>query len=82
MAIFWIVRILATLRGWVTSFIPKGAGEEQVPASMGARADDLRDATPSLNVILEQQLGLKLEPHKAQIKTLVIEHIEKNPTEN
>ena len=29
-----------------------------------------------------QKLGLKLEPRKAPIKTIVIDHLEKTPTEN
>jgi uncharacterized protein (TIGR03435 family) len=29
-----------------------------------------------------QQLGLKLEPRKAPIETIVIDHLEKAPTEN
>jgi uncharacterized protein (TIGR03435 family) len=68
---------LEGLQEFTLDFMP----EAQL-ASMGARADDLRDAAPSLKVALEQQLGLRLEPYKAQIKTLVIDHIEKIPSEN
>jgi uncharacterized protein (TIGR03435 family) len=51
-------------------------------ASMSARGDDLRDAAPPLRVAIEQQLGLKLEARKGPVKTLVIDHMERIPTEN
>jgi uncharacterized protein (TIGR03435 family) len=46
-------------------------------ASVGAAADD----RPDLFTALRDQLGLKLEPARAPIDTLVIDHIER-PTEN
>lgn len=36
----------------------------------------------SLLTALEEQLGLKLEPHKASVEILVIDHIESTPTAN
>jgi uncharacterized protein (TIGR03435 family) len=39
-------------------------------------ADDL-DPIPTLDVAIQQQLGLKLEPTKAPVRMLVIDHIEK-----
>jgi uncharacterized protein (TIGR03435 family) len=51
-------------------------------SSMSARGDDLRDAAPPLRVAIEQQLGLKLEARKGPVKTLVIDHMERIPTEN
>ncbi len=47
--------------------------------SAGAPAVDL---APPLFVAVEEQLGLKLEPRKAPVEFLVIDHIEKAPTEN
>ena len=44
----------------------------------GATPDDAR---PSIFVVLEEQLGLKLEPTKGAVKTLIIDHIEP-PSEN
>jgi len=37
---------------------------------------------PTLSTALEQDLGLKLEKGKAEFDVLVVEHIEKVPTEN
>jgi uncharacterized protein (TIGR03435 family) len=37
---------------------------------------------PSLFAALQQQLGLKLESKKAMVDILVVDHIEKTPTEN
>jgi uncharacterized protein (TIGR03435 family) len=40
------------------------------------------DAAGTLRTTLPDQLGLKLEPQKAQIEILVIDHAERVPTEN
>jgi len=39
------------------------------------------DAGPSLNTVLQEQLGLKLESGKGSVEIIVIDHIER-PTEN
>jgi uncharacterized protein (TIGR03435 family) len=44
------------------------------------RADDL-DPVPTLDIAIQDQLGLKLKLSKAPEKFLVIDHIEK-PSEN
>jgi uncharacterized protein (TIGR03435 family) len=37
---------------------------------------------PSLFTAVQEQLGLKLEPHKGPVEMLIIDHIEKTPTAN
>ncbi len=40
-------------------------------------------STPTNSVFMAvQQLGLKLEPRKAPVETIVVDHLEKTPTEN
>jgi uncharacterized protein (TIGR03435 family) len=43
--------------------------------------DEPGDATPSIFTALQDQLGLKLEPAKAPVDSVVIDHIER-PSEN
>jgi uncharacterized protein (TIGR03435 family) len=40
------------------------------------------DDSPTIFEALQEQLGLKLEPRKSMVDTLVVDHIEKIPTEN
>jgi uncharacterized protein (TIGR03435 family) len=42
----------------------------------------LTDAQPGFFTAIEEQLGLKLEPRKAPVEILVVDHAEKVPTEN
>jgi uncharacterized protein (TIGR03435 family) len=44
--------------------------------------DNASDPAPDLFAALEKQLGLKLEKSKAPMDVVVIDHIEKTPTEN
>ena len=46
-----------------------------------ATHDNGPDAKPSLFTALQEQLGLKLEPTKGPVDTLVIDHVEM-PSEN
>lgn len=52
---------------------PPGAG----PAPEGAD-----ETAPALTTAVQDQLGLKLEPRKAPLDLIVIDHLEKTPTEN
>jgi uncharacterized protein (TIGR03435 family) len=48
----------------------------------GAAADIASDPAPDLFSALESQLGLKLEKSKTQLDAIVIDHMDKTPTEN
>jgi uncharacterized protein (TIGR03435 family) len=43
---------------------------------------DRLDAFPVVSAAVEKQLRLKLEPRRVPMDTLVIDHIQKTPTEN
>jgi uncharacterized protein (TIGR03435 family) len=47
-----------------------------------ARLDDPDSTLPSFPTALQEQLGLKLEPAKVPLDLIVIDHVEKIPTEN
>jgi uncharacterized protein (TIGR03435 family) len=50
-------------------------------SSLSDRSADDPDPAPTLDVAIQEQLGLKLEPTKGPTPFLVIDHIEK-PSEN
>jgi uncharacterized protein (TIGR03435 family) len=54
-----------------------GAGQHD-----GAATDPALEAEPTLFVALQQQLGLKLEKSKQPFDVLVVDRVEKTPTEN
>jgi uncharacterized protein (TIGR03435 family) len=59
---------------------PDDAGAASRPAESGTPVDSA--VGPNLIVALQQQLGLKLEPRKAPLDVMVIDRVEKIPTEN
>jgi uncharacterized protein (TIGR03435 family) len=60
--------------------IPAGAGGAAAGASPAAAASDPGGSSSLFAAV--QALGLKLEPRKAMVEQLVIDHVEKSPTEN
>jgi uncharacterized protein (TIGR03435 family) len=75
-----------------TAGLPGRAVPERVTAARAAvdaaagvaptPIDNANDPAPDLFAALEKQLGLKLEKSKAPLDVVVIDHIEKTPTEN
>jgi uncharacterized protein (TIGR03435 family) len=59
-----------------------GGGPGGDPGGRGPAIAAGSDAAPSAIFANIQQLGLKLEPRKSPVTTLVIDHAEKMPTEN
>jgi uncharacterized protein (TIGR03435 family) len=58
---------------------PPGVGQAVPDGASTAPPDD---SVPSIFTAVQDQLGLKLEPKKGPVDTLVIDHIDKTPTEN
>jgi uncharacterized protein (TIGR03435 family) len=52
------------------------------PGSIPAAEDSASTPTGSLVTAVREILGLRLERREAQVETLVIDHIERVPTEN
>jgi len=48
----------------------------------GLAVDDISDPAPDLFAALEKQLGLKLEKSKTKLDIVVIDHMDRQPTEN
>jgi uncharacterized protein (TIGR03435 family) len=61
--------------------LPAGRGGQGAP---GAPAGSVEASDPSSSSIFTsvQQLGLRLEPRKMQLEHIVVDHLEKTPTEN
>ncbi len=69
----FLVGILATL--------PLSPGQTAALNRNGPDPGQL-DSVPTVSSAMEKQLGLKLEGSKIAVDTLVIDHVEKTPTEN
>jgi uncharacterized protein (TIGR03435 family) len=59
---------------------PPGAGGGGLSA--GPRGSMPESDAPTLFAAVQQQLGLKLDAKKGMVDILVVDHIEKVPTEN
>jgi uncharacterized protein (TIGR03435 family) len=47
-----------------------------------SKPEDTDSNYPPFNTAVEEQLGLKLEPQKVTVRTLIIDHIDSEPTAN
>jgi uncharacterized protein (TIGR03435 family) len=59
---------------------PPSAGEGGARSPLPDASDG--EGAPTLFAAVQQQLGLKLEPKKGMVSILVVDHVEKVPTEN
>lgn len=62
------------------SFVPDMSG--MTPPAGEPPADPAPEGGPTIFGAVEQQLGLKLEPKRAPVDLLMIDHVEKSPTAN
>ena len=60
---------------------PPGETAGEGRGALGANAPD-GEAGPGLFTAVQEQLGLRLEPRKAPVDLLIIDHLEKVPTDN
>jgi len=61
---------------------PFGIAMPMAPPAADAGATPDPDAAPGILAAVQAQLGLKLEPKKGPVELLVVDHVEKTPTEN
>jgi uncharacterized protein (TIGR03435 family) len=62
---------------WEPETDAEPTGADGAPAS----STDIR-AGPSIFTAIQEQLGLRLEPHRGPVEVIVIDHIDSSPTEN
>jgi uncharacterized protein (TIGR03435 family) len=69
---------------WANESLAAARGGAMAGPEGGAPAANLAepDNGPTLLQAIQSQLGVKLEPKKTQVEILVVDHVEKVPTEN
>jgi uncharacterized protein (TIGR03435 family) len=70
---------MARAQGMIPQSAPPGAGA--AGALPDSEASDPGGAGSTVFASVKK-LGLKLEPSKAQVEQLIVDHVEKSPTEN
>jgi uncharacterized protein (TIGR03435 family) len=65
----------------MTAMVPHVPGQP-VGLIMGPPAPGQEDGVAIISAAMEKQFGLRLEPAKVPLDVLVIDHIERNPSEN
>ena len=55
---------------------------DEIRRSSGPNGGPPPDAPSIIAQAMQAQLGLKLDPKKAPMEMLIIDHVEKSPTEN
>jgi uncharacterized protein (TIGR03435 family) len=64
------------------SGIPGGYDFELKWSREDQNTEPARDAPPSIYTALQETLGLRLEPRKVPVRLVVVDHVERTPTEN
>jgi uncharacterized protein (TIGR03435 family) len=82
-------RNLAALAATLSRFLDRPVvnasglqGDYDISVTFPAGGPDSDSALSSIAPVLQDELGLKLEPRKGEVETLVIDHAEKEPIEN
>jgi uncharacterized protein (TIGR03435 family) len=65
----------------IKAILPLAPGQTS-PLGRDGSSPAQQDAVPIISSAMEKQLGLRLEGTKIAVDTLVIDHVEKTPTEN
>jgi uncharacterized protein (TIGR03435 family) len=79
---------MSTLAGMLTLFVKQPVvdktgitGDYEIDLKFAA-SETTDSSFPSVFTAVQEQIGLKLEPQKVPVEMLVIDHLEKVPTEN